>query len=297
MRAPRPLRSLLFMPASNARAVEKARTLPCDGVILDLEDSVAPATKDEARAAAIAALAEGGFGGRELIVRANGLGTPWAEDDVAALAGLPAEAQPAALLVPKVSGAADVAAAEKLMEGAGLAPAVKLWVMIESPAAVLGLGAIAGSGAKDGGRLGCLVAGTNDLASELRVAHAPGREALVTSLSLIVLAARAHGLAALDGVYNAIADAPGFEAECRQGRALGFDGKTLIHPSQIEAANAAFTPSAEEVAEARRLLAVWDGAEGKGAAKGVIALDGKMIEELHVRDARRIAAIAAILDL
>ncbi len=276
----RPRRSVLYMPGSNARALEKAATLPADALILDLEDAVAPESKALARNQVCAAVKNRRFGKREIIVRVNGMDTPWGHDDIeqAIAAG------PDAILVPKIDSATDVAHAHQHMEDA--APACALWLMIETPRAIFNANAIA----EAGGRLACLVMGTNDLVKELRAKHTPGREALLASLNISVLAARAHKLAVIDGVYNDIADTPGFEAVCRQGRALGFDGKTLIHPSQIEHCNTAFSPDPAEVADARAILAAFALPENQG--KGTIALNGRMIELLHAEIARQTVALA-----
>ncbi len=268
------------MPGSNARALEKAAALPADALILDLEDAVAPEAKELARAQVCAAVKDRRFGKREIIVRVNGLDTPWGHLDIeqAIASG------PDAILVPKIDSAADVAHAHQHLAEAS--PSCALWVMIETPRAIFNASAIA----EAGGRLACLVMGTNDLVKELRAKHTPGREALLASLNISVLAARAHKLTVIDGVFNDIADGPGFDAVCRQGRALGFDGKTLIHPSQIETCNAAFSPDAADVAEARSILAAFALPENQG--KGTIALNGRMIELLHAGIARQTVALA-----
>jgi citrate lyase subunit beta / citryl-CoA lyase len=276
----RPRRSVLYMPGSNARALEKAATLPADALILDLEDAVAPEAKDLARTQVCAAVKDRRFGKREVIIRINGLDTPWGHDDMEAAAA----AGPDAILVPKVNDAADVAHAEQHMANAPTSCA--LWLMIETPRAIFNANAIAGAG----GRLSCFVMGTNDLVKEMRALHTPGREALLASLNLAVLAARAHALTVIDGVFNEIADAPGLEAICRQGRALGFDGKTLIHPSQIEACNRIFSPDPAEVARARAILDAFDRPENKG--RGAISLDGRMVELLHAEIAKQTVALA-----
>jgi citrate lyase subunit beta / citryl-CoA lyase len=276
----RPRRSVLYMPGSNARALEKAATLPADALILDLEDAVAPEAKDLARTQVCAAVKDRRFGKREVIIRINGLDTPWGHDDIEAAAA----AGPDAILVPKVNDAADVAHAEQHMANAPTSCA--LWLMIETPRAIFNANAIAGAG----GRLSCFVMGTNDLVKEMRALHTPGREALLASLNLAVLAARAHALTVIDGVFNEIADAPGLEAICRQGRALGFDGKTLIHPSQIEACNRIFSPDPAEVARARAILDAFDRTEDKG--RGAISLDGRMVELLHAEIAKQTVALA-----
>lgn len=274
----RPRRSVLYMPGSNARALEKAATLPADALILDLEDAVAPDAKDLARTQVCAAVKDRRFGKREIVIRINGLETDWGHDDMAAAV----EAGPDAILVPKVNDLVDVEHAEQHMGNARAA----LWLMMETPQAIFHANEIAGAG----GRLACLVMGTNDLVKELRAQHTPGREALLASLNLSVLAARAHGLTVIDGVFNEIADAPGFDAVCRQGRAMGFDGKTLIHPSQIEGANRIFAPDPNEVARARAILAAFEKPENKG--KGAIALDGRMVELLHAEIAKQTVALA-----
>jgi citrate lyase subunit beta/citryl-CoA lyase len=280
----RPRRSVLYMPGSNARALEKAATLPADALILDLEDAVAPEAKELARTQVCAAVKDRRFGKREIVIRVNALDTPWGHDDITAAAA----AGPDAILVPKISDLADVAHAEQHLSEASAASA--LWLMIETPRAIFNANAIAGAG----GRLSCLVMGTNDLVKELRAAHTPGREALLASLNLTVLAARAHGLTVIDGVYNEIADAAGFEAVCKQGRALGFDGKTLIHPSQIEACNRTFSPDPVEVNRARAILSAFELPENKG--KGAISLDGRMVELLHAEIAKQTVALAEAIE-
>jgi citrate lyase subunit beta/citryl-CoA lyase len=276
----RPRRSALFLPASNARAIAKARTLPCDVVILDLEDAVAPAQKPAARAAAVAALREGGFGARELVVRVNAADTAWGADDLAALAGCGVDA----VLLPKLDSAATLAAARGAL---GRGPA--LWGMIETCGGVLALRAIVAAAGDTG--LAALVAGTNDLARELRCRAGADRAPLLPALAQVVLAARSAGLAALDGVINTLDDAAAIAAECRQGRDWGFDGKTLIHPAQIAAANAAFGPSDADVAAADVLAAAFDGRADEGA----IRVDGRMVERLHLEEARRTLALAAAI--
>lgn len=278
----RPRRSVLYMPGSNARALEKAATLPADALILDLEDAVAPDAKGLARTQVCAAVKDRRFGKREIVIRINGLDTDWGHDDMAAAA----EAGPDAILVPKVNDLVDVEHAEQHMGDARAA----LWLMIETPQAIFHANEIAGAG----GRLACLVMGTNDLVKELRAQHTPGREALLASLNLAVLAARAHGITVIDGVYNEIADTAGFEAVCRQGRAMGFDGKTLIHPSQIEGANRIFAPDPGEIARARAILAAFEKPENKG--KGAIALDGRMVELLHAEIAKQTVALAEAIE-
>ena len=269
-------RSALFMPASNARAIEKARTLDCDVVILDLEDSVAPERKAEARVAALDALAVGGFGHREIAVRVNAASTAWGADDLAALRDAPVDA----IVLPKVDGAADVIAARARLGASG----VPLWAMIESARGLMALPALA-TGAREW-RLAALLAGVNDLAIDLGCRPDVARTPLLPALAQIVAAARAGGMAPLDGVLNATDDAARLEAECLQGAMFGFAGKTLIHPSQIAAANAAFGPDAATVAWARRVIALF--ADPAHADRGAVAMDGEMVERLHLAHAERI---------
>ncbi len=271
----RPLRSLLYLPASNARALDKARSLPCDGIIFDLEDAVAPAEKAPARAALAAALVEGGFAPRLRLVRINALDTPWGADDARAAADMDGDG----VLLPKVNGPADLDAA------AGLVPDRPLWAMMETPAAILNAAAIAVHP-----RLAGLVLGTNDLIKDLGARVRPDRLALIHALQTCVLAARAAGVPVIDGVYNAFRDDAGLAAECAQGRDLGMDGKTLIHPAQVAIANAAFAPSADEIDLARRQIAAFEAAEAAG--QGVAVLDGRIVENLHVVAARRVLALA-----
>ena len=271
------LRSVLFMPASNPRAIAKARGLACDAVILDLEDAVAPDAKADARAAAIAAVRAGGFGGRTVAIRINALDTPWGKDDAVALAGIGLDA----VVVPKVSAAADLRHARELLDQ-------PLWAMMETCAGVLALPAIAGAAREVG--LDVLIAGTNDLATEMRCRPDSARTPLLPVLSQIVLAARAGGMVALDGVLNAIGDPDRLAAECAQGATLGFDGKTLIHPAQIDAANVAFGPGEDQLAWARRVVAAF--AEPGAAGRGAIQLDGAMVERLHLAEAARMLELA-----
>ena len=278
----RPRRSVLYVPGSNPKALAKARTLPCDGLILDLEDSVAPEAKAAARDAVLAAVAEGGFAPREVLVRGNALGTGWHAADVASVAASRADG----LVLPKVETREEVLATARLVTAGGAAEGLPLWLMIETPRGVLAADALAGAHPSVAG----LVAGTSDLTKDLHARHAPSREPLLFSLSAIVLAARAHGLAALDGVHLALDDDSGFEAACRQGRDLGFDGKTLVHPRTVEAANRLFAPDPAEVEGARRLLAAWSVA--REAGMGVAVLDGRLVEELHAREAARVVALA-----
>jgi citrate lyase subunit beta/citryl-CoA lyase len=272
------------MPGSNARAIEKARGLAADALILDLEDAVAPEAKNDARKQVCEAVTAGGFGKREVIIRVNALGTPWGDADLAQATA----AKPDAILVPKVSRPGDLHAAQAAVADSGIA----LWVMIETPRAILELGAIASAG----GRLSCLVMGTNDLIKELRATHARPRDNLAAALGLSVAAARAFGLVVVDGVFNAIADRIGFRDACVEARAFGFDGKTLVHPSQIEVCNEIFAPSQQEVAAAHHIISAFERPESAG--KGAIALDGRMVERLHLDIARetvaRAEAIAAM---
>jgi len=277
----RPRRSVLYMPGSNPRALEKGRGLPADGLILDLEDAVAPDAKATARDVVVAALRAGGYGRRELVVRTNALSTTWGQADLVAVARSRAHA----VLLPKVESADAVRQAEATLVAAGAPPDLAIWCMIETPRGVLKSAEIAEATP----RLACLVMGTSDLAKDLHAAHTPDRAPMLTSLGLCVLAARASGLAILDGVHLDLNDDAGFAASCRQGRALGFDGKTLIHPKTIDAANAAFAPVADEIAFARKIIAAH--AEAEAAGKGVVVVDGKLIESLHVQSARRLVAL------
>src|SRR5947207_11373522 len=278
MTATRPRRSVLYMPGSNARALEKARELPADALILDLEDAVAPDAKALARNQVCRAVAEKSFGKREVVIRINALSTPWGETDLRAAVS----AVPDAILVPKVSTPNDLAEIESRLGLSNIA----VWAMMETPFSILNAGVIAGAG----GRLACLVMGTNDLIREFRGNHMPDRQNLSAALGVCIAAARAYGLSIIDGVYNEIQNAEGFKAACLQARAFGFDGKTLIHPSQLAPCNEIFAPSAEEVEAARRILSAFELPENKG--KGAIALDGRMVELLHAKIARNIVALA-----
>lgn len=278
----RPRRSVLYMPGSNPRALEKARTLAADGLILDLEDAVAPDAKVAARGQIAAALKAGGYGGRELIVRINGLDTPWGPDDLAMVAKSPAHA----ILVPKVESAKMVQEVERRLAAAGAAQDLSIWCMMETPLGMLHAEEIAAASK----RVGCLVMGTSDLAKDLHAAHTRERLPMLTSLGLCLLAARAYGRAILDGVHLDLADDEGFAYACRQGKEIGFDGKTLIHPKTIAKANEVFTPSPEEVAWSRKIIAAHAGAAKEG--KGIVLVDGKLIENLHVENAKRLAALA-----
>jgi len=274
-------RSALYVPAAHARAMDKARSLPCDVVILDLEDAVAPEAKELARAQAVAAVREGGFGEREVVVRVNALDTPWGAEDLDAV--LPAA--PHAILVPKVSGRDDLRRHEQRLAGHG---GIALWAMIETAASIFHVEQIASSAAQ--GRLAALVVGTNDLAKEACFRPGADRQPLLGALGLVVLAARAHGLVALDGVFNALDDLDGLVTQCAQGVAFGFDGKTLIHPGQIDPCNRVFTPDAAEVETARRIVAAF--AEPANAHRGALRVDGQMVERLHLVQARRTLAMA-----
>jgi citrate lyase subunit beta/citryl-CoA lyase len=285
MATSRPRRSVLFTPGANVRAMEKARELRADALIFDLEDSVASETKDTARAQIAAALRHGGYGKRELVLRVNGAGTIWQRDDLMFAATLPVDA----VLLPKVEGAEDVRAAAALLESAGAPPGLGLWCMMETPPAFLHAEAIASSSQ----RLAALVIGTEDLGKDLRTRSRPDRMPFLLALQSCVLAARAYGLAALDAVYRDFNDDAGFIAVCSQGRDLGFDGKTLIHPNQIAAANTEFAPGADELDEARAVIAAFDAAVAAG--KGVATNKGQMIEKLHVEAARQLLALASAI--
>ncbi|QKH38951.1 CoA ester lyase [Achromobacter pestifer] len=280
-RVERPFRSVLYMPGANPRALARARELDVDALILDLEDAVAVSAKDEARGLVAQALRQGGFGRRGVVVRINALDSPWGQADVQALAPL----RPDALLVPKVERAQQLADVSKLAGQWG-ASDLPLWAMVETPPAILNLAAIAAAGPP----LRALVAGTSDLVKDLHARHTPARTEVSVALSLTVLAARAHGLLALDGVHLDLDDAAGLQAACRQGRDLGFDGKTLIHPRQIEAANAAFGMSDGEIERAQAVIAAWGEAQARGS--GVAVVDGRLIEALHVDEAHRVLALA-----
>ena len=280
----RPRRSVLYMPGSNARALDKARSLPADGLILDMEDAVAPDAKQLAREQIVAALDEGGYGHREIMVRINALSTPWGADDITAVCG--AANAPDAMLIPKVSTAADVVEAIAAFESAGCAASVDFWIMAETPLCILNIAEVAAAHP----RLKGIVMGTSDLAKDTRVRHTPERLGFMAALNLCVYAARAHGLEIIDGVPLDLDDEAGLQALCEQGRDLGFDGKSLIHPKQIAAANTAFAPSAAEVEHARKIIEVWEQAMAEG--KGVVVLNGRLVENLHVEEAQRALALA-----
>lgn len=278
-RASRPRRSVLYLPASNARALEKARSLACDTVILDLEDAVAPDAKAEAREGAMAAVRAGGFGDREVVIRANGLDTPWGADDLAAAA----KVRPDAVLIPKVSHPEDLAVIRTTLGGE-----LPIWAMIETCAAMFRLDALGAESVNVGVK--AWVIGSNDLAKEMRCQLTVDREPLITALSLSLMAARAHRLTIIDGVFNDIGDEGGLARQCAQAAAFGFDGKSLIHPSQIAAANAAFTPDASAVAWARTVVSAFEQPESAG--KGVLKVDGRMVERLHYAEAQRLIGVA-----
>jgi citrate lyase subunit beta/citryl-CoA lyase len=282
----RPRRSVLYMPGSNTRAIEKARTLPADGVIIDLEDAVAPDAKAAAREQVAAAVKQGGFGSREVFIRVNGFDTPWHSDDVTAAA----LAAPDAILVPKVNSSEQLEILGQRLLDMKADRKIRIWAMIETPAAILNIIDIAAAAKDSETRLAGFVLGTNDLAKETSARLVPGRAPMLPWLTTCVLAARCYGIAILDGVYNDIGNADGFIAECEQGRDLGMDGKTLIHPNQIEPCNRAFSPSEAEIAQARKFIAAFDLPEN--ADKGAIMLDGRMVERMHADIARRTVAIA-----
>ncbi|MBI2720014.1 MAG: CoA ester lyase [Rhizobiales bacterium] len=280
----RPRRSVLYMPGANARALEKAKSIAADALILDLEDSVAPDAKAEARANVAEAIGSGGYGGRELVIRINGLDTPWGVDDLK----MAAQVSPHAVLVPKVARPGDIIGVSRIYGGLGGAPATRMWAMMETPIAIFNVREIAS--VHEVARLACLVLGTNDLLKESRARASGGRFAILSWLSITLLAARAYGLDVIDGVYNDFRDEAGFRAECEQGRTLGMDGKTLIHPSQVAVCNELFSPAPEEVAWSRKVIEAF--ARPEHAGKGVITVEGRMVERLHLAMAERMVAIA-----
>ncbi|MBS7669925.1 CoA ester lyase [Croceicoccus sp. 1NDH52] len=281
------LRSVLYMPGSNARAIAKARTLDADAVVMDLEDAVAPEAKVEARKLIAEALHEGGFGSRYRVVRINALSTEWGADDIASMEGVPLDA----ILAPKVGSAADVAQLAAAMHEAGFGPEVALWAMIETPEAILNLSEITAA-AKDS-PLACFVLGLNDLAKDTGIAQLPGRAAFQPVLTMSVIAARAQGLAVIDGVCNALDDEARLVAECEQARDGGFDGKTLIHPKQVEPANTVFAPSEDDIAEARAIVDAF--ADPANAGKGALRVNGKMAERLHLAQADKCLRRAQVI--
>jgi citrate lyase subunit beta/citryl-CoA lyase len=281
----RPRRSVLYMPGANTRALEKARTLPADALIFDLEDAVAPDAKEMARTNVVAAAWSKAYGKREIAIRCNGLATPWGTADIAAIATSGADA----ILVPKVESAAEVTHVVSLLDAAGGPSDMAVWAMMETPKGILRAEEIAGAHP----RLALFVMGTNDLVKDMRARHTPMRLPMVTALGLGMLAARAYGLTILDGVYNDIQDIAGFRAVCQQGLELGFDGKTLIHPSQVEPCNEIFAPSASELEMAGKIVTAFRAAQAEG--KGVATVDGRMIENLHVEQAERALALASAI--
>ncbi|MEL6280283.1 MAG: CoA ester lyase [Pseudomonadota bacterium] len=283
--AHRPRRSVLYMPGSKERALEKAKTLPADGLILDLEDAVAPAEKDAARTQVKAAVQEGGYGKRELIIRVNGLDTPWGEEDLKAAS----EAGPDAILIPKVNSAAQIDEVEALMTRHGAPETTSIWAMMETPRGMLHAEAIAASTP----RLNVFVMGTNDLVAELGAAHTEMRLPVITALGLCMLAARAYGVACIDGVFNEFKNIDAFRGACVQSKEMGFDGRTLIHPAQIDPCNEVFAPDHDAIALARRQLHAYEEAISKGEAVAVV--DGKIVENLHVEAAKKVLAMADLI--
>ncbi len=280
----RPRRSVLYMPAANVRALEKAKTIPADALIFDLEDAVSPDAKEIARANAVAAAQSGVYGNREITIRCNGLMTPWGTDDIVAAAGSGA----AAVVIPKVNSHAYLDEIDRLLTESGAPPELSIWAMIETPTAILDIRTIAHHD-----RVNVLVMGNNDLAKELRTGVLPERSPIVPHLAYALLGAREAGKVILDGVYNDVGDAEGFLAEARHGKAMGFDGKTLVHPSQVAPANEVWAPSADEVDFAERVIAAFD--DARAAGQGVITVDGRMIEHLHVENAKRILAVSTAI--
>ncbi len=279
--AVRPRRSVLYMPAANERALEKAKTIATDAIIFDLEDAVAPDAKNAARRGAVAAASSDEYGNRELTIRCNGLDTQWGNDDLAAAA----RSGVAAVVIPKVSSVATLDMVSKMLDAAGAPRSLSIWAMIETPTAIFEVRSIAAHQ-----RVSVLVMGTNDLASELRAGLVPGRHPLIPHLAAALAAAREAGTAILDGVYNDIKNLDGFRLECVQGAEMGFDGKTLVHPGQVDIANEVWAPSADEVAHSRRVIEAFEQALRDG--RGVVTVEGRMIENLHVANARRVIATA-----
>ena len=288
----RPRRSVLYLPGSNARALAKASTLPADALILDLEDSVTPDAKEAARSQAVDAVRAGAFGRREVVIRVNGPHTPWGASDLAAASA----AGPDAILLPKVDSAGAIMAAARTMREAGAPDKTRVWAMMETPSAILNAGAIAAVAADSASRLAVLVMGLNDLAKETHARLTQGRPTMTAWIAMCVVAARAHGVDIVDGVFNDIQDLDGFRDECRQGRDMGLDGKTLIHPGQIDICNEVFAPTPAEIENARAIIDAF--AQPENAGRGAIQLNGRMVELLHAEIARRTLAIAdAIADL
>jgi len=286
----RPRRSVLYMPGSNERALEKAKTIAADALIFDLEDAVAPDAKPLARDQVCATVKNGGYGGREIVIRVNALETPWGTEDLLAAC----DAEPDAILVPKVMHPGDIISVAKILQGVHASQKIRLWAMMETPMAILNARSIAATAVYEENRLCCLVMGTNDLIKESRARALHDRFAVVPWLAMTLAAARAYRLDIIDGVYNDFKDELGLREECERGRTLGMDGKTLIHPSQVEPANAVWAPSADEVDYAERVIAAFDEAVADG--RGVVTVDGRMIENLHVANARRVLAVAAAID-
>jgi citrate lyase subunit beta/citryl-CoA lyase len=282
----RPRRSVLYMPGSNAKALAKAKTIPADALILDLEDSVAPDQKVAAREQVAEAVRAGGFGEREVVIRVNGPHTPWGDEDLAAASA----AGPDAILLPKVDGPGAIMAAARILREAGAPDETRIWAMMETPNAILNAGSIASVSADPSSRFAVMVMGLNDLAKETRARLTPGRPTMTAWLAACTVAARAHGVEILDGVYNDIQDLEGFRLECLQGRDMGLDGKTLIHPSQVDICNEVFAPTPSEVQSAAAIIDAFALPENTG--KGVIQLNGRMVEILHADMARRTLAIA-----
>ena len=281
----RPRRSMLYMPGSNARALDKGRSLACDALIMDLEDAVAPDAKEEARGQIVAALKEGGYGQREILVRTNGLDTPWGYDDIVAAATSGAHG----ILLPKVEGATMIQQAERIMDAAGAPADQAIWCMMETPLGILNAQDIGSASARVGG----FVMGTSDLAKDMHGHHTRDRVPFQSSLSHCVLVARAYGLAVVDGVHLDLDDAEGFAYACQQGLEMGFDGKTLIHPKTIDKANEVFGPSEAEVAWAKTIIDAFEAAQKEG--KGVVVVNGKLVENLHVAEAKRLVALAEMI--
>ncbi len=282
----RPRRSILYVPGDNARALEKTQSLAADAIIIDLEDSVAPSNKEQARVQAMEAIRQGGFGSREIILRVNPIETPWGMADLHAALN----AAPHAILVPKVSQPGDIIGTAKVVKASGAADHIRLWAMIETPMGVINAREIAACGPDPDNRLSCFVLGTNDLLKESRARSSNQRFAVVPWLAMTLVAARAYGLDVIDGVYNDFKDDAGFRAECEHGRTLGMDGKTLIHPAQVAPCNEIFSPTEDEVNWAQKIIKAF--AEPENARKGVITVEGKMVERLHLVMAKRVAAIA-----
>ena len=280
----RPRRSVLYMPAANQRALEKAKDIPADALIFDLEDAVAPDSKELAREQACNAAASSDYGNRELTIRCNGLDTPWGREDILAAAG----AAPSAVVIPKVDGPEYLAEVSEVLDEGGAPAATEIWAMVETPAGILCVDQIA-----QFERTAVLVMGTNDMAKELRASITQDRHALLPYLAMCLLAARAADVGILDGVYNDIKNEEGFEQVCRQGAEMGFDGKTLIHPSQVAPTNESFSPSLDELDFHQRVIEEFEAAQNEG--RGVLTVDGKMIENLHVDEARRAIAMAQVI--